>query len=77
MFVSKVDRPNACTGTQVENSARLEVGKVRRGDTKLVIKSQEEQIVLQVWKDQVSASLTVEERSILPNLSFSVSSFGI
>lgn len=48
MFVSKVDGPNACTGTQVQNSASVEVGKVRRGETKLVIKSQEEQIVLQV-----------------------------
>lgn len=48
MFVSKVDRPNACTGTQVKNPASLELGKVRRGETKLVVKSQEEQIVLQV-----------------------------
>jgi hypothetical protein len=48
MFVSKVDRPNACTGTQVQNSASLEVWEVRRGETKLVSKSQEEQIVLQV-----------------------------
>jgi hypothetical protein len=48
MLISKVHGPNACTGTKVENSASLEVGKVRRGETKLVIKSQEEQIVLQV-----------------------------
>lgn len=48
MFVSKVDRPNACTGTQVKNSAGLKLGKIWRGETKLVVKSQEEQIMLQV-----------------------------
>lgn len=48
MFVSKVDRPNTCTGTQVKNSAGLKLGKIGRGETKLVVKSQEEQIMLQV-----------------------------
>ena len=48
MFVSIVNRPDARASTQVENPAGLEFGKVRRGETKLVVKGQEEQIMLQV-----------------------------
>jgi hypothetical protein len=42
MFITKVNRPNAGAGTQVENSLDLRIRKIWGGETELVVESEKE-----------------------------------
>lgn len=48
MLVAKVNRPDTGSSANVEDTLNLRVGKVRRAQTELVIKSKQEQVMLQI-----------------------------
>jgi hypothetical protein len=48
MLVAKVNRPDTGSSANVEDTLNLGTGKVRRAQTELVIKSKQEQVMLQI-----------------------------
>jgi hypothetical protein len=75
MLVSKIHGPDASTSTEIENPSNLGIRLVGWSKSQLSIKSEVEDVVLEIWEAHVSQYQTIMEAH-KPSLSFSASSLG-